>query len=304
MRPNDNAARKPADDDDADVRSDMLRGADGALRTQLIARAMWPSTHALLNRIGIHRGMQCLDVGCGTGDVTLQVARMVAPEGQTLGVDADAVIVQQARAAAARQQSSARFEAMNAEELCADAAYDFVHTRFLLSHLAQPEELLARLVRALRPGGTLVAVDVDFAGHVCHPACTAFERYLELYQAVVRRRGGNPAIGPHLPGLLRAAGAEDLRLEVVQPTFCDGEGKYAAAMTLEHIREAVVLAGFAAHAEIDALVVELEAFANDASTILSLPRVFQVWGRRPDGVRTAARPKRKIDGHAAFSKPL
>ena len=280
---NHSAARQALFDERSEARSYVLRGGDQAVpRLQLLARVMWPSTHALFNRIGIHRGMRCLDVGCGSGEVTLQLARLVAPEGYVVGIDADDVIVDRARVAASRQQASAWFETRNAEDLQEEAAYDLVHARFLLTHVPQPALVLTRLLRALRPAGTIVLQDIDFPGHVCHPPCPAFDRYVDLYQAVVRHRGGDPAIGPRLPALLHDAGVEDIRLDVVQPTFCDGEGKFVAQVTMEHIREAVVLAGLAAHAEVDAIIVELESFATDPRSLISLPRVFQVWARKPD----------------------
>ena len=65
-----------------------------------------------------------------------------------------------------------------------------------------------------------------------------------------------------------------------QPTYCQGPGKQIAPVTMEHIREAVVGAGLASDAEIDEVVAELAAFAGDPRTILSLPRIFQVWGKR------------------------
>ena len=49
---------------------------------------------------------------------------------------------------------------------------------------------------------------------------------------------------------------------------------------MEHIREAVVGSGLASDAEIDSIVAELDSFANDPRTIMSLPRIFQVWGMR------------------------
>jgi hypothetical protein len=52
-------------------------------------------------------------------------------------------------------------------------------------------------------------------------------------------------------------------------------------VTLRHVREAVVAAGLASVAKVDGVVAELEAFAANPRTILSLPRIFQVWGQRP-----------------------
>jgi hypothetical protein len=50
---------------------------------------------------------------------------------------------------------------------------------------------------------------------------------------------------------------------------------------MEHIREAVVGAGLASDEEISRVVAEITSFADDPKTIVSLPRIFQVWGRKP-----------------------
>jgi hypothetical protein len=58
-------------------------------------------------------------------------------------------------------------------------------------------------------------------------------------------------------------------------------GKQMAAVTMEHIRESVVSAGLASQDEINGVIAEINAFADDPRTLLSLPRIFQVWGKRP-----------------------
>jgi hypothetical protein len=51
-------------------------------------------------------------------------------------------------------------------------------------------------------------------------------------------------------------------------------------VTVEHIREAVVGAGLATDIEVDTVVAELEAFADDERTLMSIAPTFQVWGRK------------------------
>jgi SAM-dependent methyltransferase len=263
------------------VSSYVLRGgAIGAERLRLLARVLWPLTEALLRRVGLAAGQRCLDVGCGIGAVTLELARAVGPSGQAVGIDTDEGALGLARQEAQRQGLPAVFRAGGVLELAEESARDLVYARFVLSHLQQPDQAAQRLVRAVRPGGVVVVEDTDFAGHFGHPACPAFDRYVALYQEVVRRRGGDACLGPRLPGLLEEAGLGDVELEVVQPAFRRGEGKRLAAVTLEHVREAVVAAGLAAAAEVDRMVTELETFASDPRTIVSLPRIFRVWGRR------------------------
>jgi hypothetical protein len=174
------------------------------------------------------------------------------------------------------------FRSGSARDLEERSAYDFVFGRFLLTHLPEPEPALQGMVQAARPGGIVVVEDIQFTGHFSYPACPAFDRYVTLYQDVVRHKGGDPNIGPRLLGMFLDAGLADVKLEVIQPSYRNGPGKRIASVTMEHIRESVVGAGFASDAEITGIVDELDRFAGDPRTMMSLPRIFQVWGKRPD----------------------
>jgi SAM-dependent methyltransferase len=260
----------------------VLRGGEqGAERLRLLARATWPTTHALLRRVGVRAGMHCLDVGCGIGAVTRKLARWVGPAGTAVGIDPDERCLALARREATQADLRPAFRAEGVNDLREEAAYDLVYSRFLLTHLPEPGRAVERLVRAARPGGLVVVEDIEFAAHFSYPACPALARYVSLYQQAVRGRGGDPDIGPRLVGLLLDAGLRRVGVAVVQPTFRTGPGKRIAAVTMEHIWEAVVRAGLASAGEVAAVVADLDGFAGNSRTILSLPRVFQVWGRRP-----------------------
>jgi 2-polyprenyl-3-methyl-5-hydroxy-6-metoxy-1,4-benzoquinol methylase len=75
-------------------------GREGYNRLLLLARASWPDTAALFSRAGIRPGMQCVDLGCGGGEVTFELAKLVAPGGSVTGVDMDEVKLGLARNAA------------------------------------------------------------------------------------------------------------------------------------------------------------------------------------------------------------
>lgn len=255
-------------------------GEEGAERLRLLARVMQPNTEALLRNTGLTTGMTCLDLGCGIGEVTLFLAAQVGPTGRVVGIDREEGFLELARQEAARLQVYPEFRQASALDLEDESTYDVIYTRFLLSHLREPERVLARMVRAAKPGGVIVVEDTDFPGHFSHPACPALNRYVELYQAVVRHNGGDAAIGPRLPGLLLDAGLDPVELNVALPTFRTGEGKWLNPVTLAHVRGALLKANLATGPEIDALVSELEAFARDPRTLWSVPRVFQVWGRK------------------------
>ncbi len=260
----------------------VLRGgAVGAERLRLLGRVQWPTTRALLRRAGLRAGMRCLDVGCGIGAVTLKLARLVGPAGQAVGIDRDGPCLDIARREAAARRLPAVFRGAEALELDEPPVYDLVFARFLLTHLREPAAALARLVAAARPGGVVVVEDIECAPSFSAPACPAFARYVHLYREVVRRRGADPDIGPRLYGLLLDAGLDPVRVAVVQRAYSRGPGKRIPAVTLEHVRESVTATGLATDAEIDRLLEDLNAAAADPRILLSTPRFFQLWGRRP-----------------------
>ena len=81
----------------ATIRYVIRGGVQGRERLRLLSDVMGPSTRALLARSGIPPGATCLDVGCGGGDVTVELARAAGPTGRAIGVDLDEVALELAR---------------------------------------------------------------------------------------------------------------------------------------------------------------------------------------------------------------
>ena len=255
-------------------------GVEGRERLRLLSEVVAPSTRAFLAEVGIPAGASCLDVGCGGGDVTRELARAAGSEGRALGVDLDAVKVEIARREAAEQGiANAAFDTHDVRSWAPEEYFDLVYARFLLTHLSDPLSLLAALRRHVRPGGVLAVEDIDFRGHFSEPDCPAVHRYVDVYSESVRRRGGDPNIGPRLPALLREAGFHDVRMRLAHPAGSETKLKLLAAVTLENIAEAVLADRLMGEDELAAVIEELHAFAREPHTILGGPRIFQVWGR-------------------------
>jgi ubiquinone/menaquinone biosynthesis C-methylase UbiE len=266
---------------DAPHRYAIRGGKEGKTRLDLLARVMQPTTMQLLDRVGLIRGMKCLDAGCGGGHVAISMARIVEPEGRVIGTDTDAEILALAREdAEAAKVTNVKFQQLDACACLWHEEFDVAYARFLLSHLNERDICLAAMVQACVPGGTIVIEDTDFAASFCYPTCAAYERYEELYQELVQRRGGDPNIGPKLPAMLRRAGIQRVELNVIQPAHIHGEGKLMALLTMLRISDALIAEGPATESEVQRILTELNHAAADSETVISLPRIFQVWGKR------------------------
>jgi hypothetical protein len=70
-------------------------------------------------------------------------------------------------------------------------------------------------------------------------------------------------------------------MNVVQPAAMEGDAKLVTPVTMENIADAVIAEGLAGQEEIRAIVEELYDLARNPRTVVSLPRVVQVWGYKP-----------------------
>jgi SAM-dependent methyltransferase len=257
-------------------------GIEGRERLRIIGRVLHDTSCSLFERLGLRAGLSCVDVACGGGDATLEMARRVAPGGRVVGLDIDRTKLEIARAEAAQHGvANVDFQCCDVRDAMTVADIDVAYSRFLLTHLSDPAGAVATMYRCLKPEGLLAVEDIDFSGYFTYPESTAFRRYHDLYCAAVRKRGGDPDIGPRLPGLLKQCGFVDIQMHVVQCIGMSGEMKLLNPLTMENIAPAVVEDGAATVEEVDGIVRELFAFAADPDTIAGTPRIVQAWGRRP-----------------------
>ncbi|MGQ0620750.1 MAG: class I SAM-dependent methyltransferase [Panacagrimonas sp.] len=256
-------------------------GVEGRERLQLLCRVLRPTTLALLERLRVPGDATCLDVGCGAGGVTLDIAQVVAPRGHAVGTDIDEVKLELARGEASDQGvTNIEYRKGDAGASLGSAEFDLVYARFLLTHLSDPAACIARMRDAVKPGGMVVVEDIDSTGYFSYPESAALLRYVELYSAAVFARGGDPNIGPRLPVLLLHAGLERIGMNVIQPAGLEGEFKLMNPVTMQSIADAVVQEGLATSGEIETLVAELYELARDTRTVVSIPRIVQAWGYR------------------------
>lgn len=163
-------------------------------------------------RAGFVPGSHLLDVACGPGYATLDMARLVGGEGHVTGVDMSEKYLSFLRAqAVARGVSNVSAVAGDVEELNFDeAAFDGAFARWVLCFVRRPEAVISGVARALKPGAAFVVHDyVNYErGFVVAPRAPIFDRVIQVVGESYRARGGNPDIGTELPRIMNDCGLE------------------------------------------------------------------------------------------------
>lgn len=115
-----------------------------------------PFGEVVLNLVAPQAGERAIDVGCGTGDTTTDLARAVGPSGQVLGLDISAPLIEAARA---QKLANARFEVGDATTFAFEPGhYDFLYSRFGVMFFGDPVAAFSNLRRALKPAGRVAFV--------------------------------------------------------------------------------------------------------------------------------------------------
>ena len=201
-------------------------------------------------------GQRLLDVGCGPGNITADLARVVAP-GEVVGVDVSADVIAQAQRDHGGGESP-RFATADGYDLdFADGSFDVVHAHQVLQHLTDPVGALREWRRVVAPGGIVAARDSIYASKAWGPDEPELDRWLELYHQVTRRNGAECNAGRYLLGWAHEAGFTDVTFTSTTWTYTGPDecawwsDLWAERVTSSSFAEQALEYGLAAKAELD-----------------------------------------------------
>jgi SAM-dependent methyltransferase len=171
------------------------------------ARLLAPMAERAFDAVGVAPGWTCLDVGCGTGAVTEQLAARVGRTGRVVALDAETAPAE----AHLAPLVDAGLVDVAAGDVTGDVhlpqtTFDLVYARLLLFHLQDPVAALRRMWGWVRPGGWLVVQDFDLRTIALHPTDEAFEEAVVVIARAMTAAGCDVHIGSKLPLLLASAG--------------------------------------------------------------------------------------------------
>ena len=231
---------------------------------------------ASLLELRLRGGERILDVGCGLAQFTRLMARAAGSLHRVVGIERDAAQLAEAQRQARgdHEEHLVNLRAGDATALpLAEAewgAFDLVHTRFLLEHVADPLAVVRQMVRAVRPGGRIVLEDDDHDILRLWPEPPGFRSAWEAYIRTYLQPGNDPYVGRRLVSLLQQARATPLRNTWLFFGSCAGDPIFETVVAnaiaiLKGARETILIQGL------------IDAAAYDETV-----RNLAAWGERPD----------------------
>jgi ubiquinone/menaquinone biosynthesis C-methylase UbiE len=218
-------------------------------------------------------GMNVLDVGCGPGSISADLARLVRP-GRVLAVDNVAAIVEQAAAeVAGRGTDNIEFAVADAYELdLPDDSFDVVHAHQVLQHLSEPVTALAEMRRVCRPQGIVAARDSDYGAMTWYPPDPVLQRWLDLYHDIARGHHAEPDAGRRLHVWARQAGFADVTVSASVWCFASSADRHWWG---DLWSERVVESAFAKQA--------VDGGYADSSELEAIAAAWRRWADHDDG---------------------
>jgi ubiquinone/menaquinone biosynthesis C-methylase UbiE len=220
-------------------------------------------------------GTRLLDVGCGPGSVTIDLAARLEP-GEVIGVDSSEAVVEIAREAAKEAgASNVTFEVADAYSLpFEDDTFDVVHAHQVLQHLTDPIAALREMRRVTRPGGLVAVRDADYSGMTWYPPSPGLDDWLALYHEVTQANRAEANAGRRLLSWVREAGFDPSGIVPSAGVWCYAtpeDRTWWAGLWADR----AVKSNFAAQA-ID------HGLADEVGLEL-LADAWREWGEEPDG---------------------
>ncbi|MEU5682720.1 SAM-dependent methyltransferase [Streptomyces venezuelae] len=216
--------------------------------------------------------MTVLDIGCGPGTITADLAALV-PDGRVTGVDRAPGILERARATAAeRGLDNVEFAVADVHELdYPDDSFCVVHAHQVLQHVGDPVRALREMRRVCKPGGIVAVRDADYEAMTWHPRTPVLDEWLDLYRKVARANGGEPDAGRRLKSWALEAGFTDIT--ATADTWCyssQDERAWWSGLWADR----TVDSSYAGRA--------VESGHTDAARLRAISGAWREWGARED----------------------
>ena len=231
---------------------------------------------------GITSGWHCLELGGGGGSIAAWLSERVGPTGRVVVTDINTRFLDPLQ----RPNLEVRRHNIVTDPL-PEGAFDLIHARLVLMHLPERGAVLARLIKALKPGGWLLDEEFDVLSMPTDAAINRRETFLHSLSAlnrVLEERGVELRFGRFLYGRLRALGLAEAGAQ--GRLWAGGGGSVVAKLVRSNfcqLRELMIERGYLTAEELEDDLRNLD----DPDSLVLTPVMWSAWGRRPETDRIA-----------------
>lgn len=264
----------------------VLGTGDAELARLGFQHQVWArATAGAWEHAGFRRGATILDVGCGPGYATFDLADLVGAEGRVIGVDMSPKFIAHVRNEAARRgiaHVDTRVEELGALAQPPESV-DGAFARWVMCFLPDPGRVIARVAEALRPGAAFAVVDYShYEAFRFGPPSRAAERIFRAVGDSFRAHGGNPDVGMEIPAHMARAGLEVRGIRSLTRIGRPGTALWEWPRTFFRIfLPTLVDAGSLTHADVEAFWADYEARSADPAGFFVSPPMIEVVGVKP-----------------------
>ncbi|MGH3853504.1 MAG: class I SAM-dependent methyltransferase [Pseudonocardiaceae bacterium] len=242
-------------------------------RLHLLEQVLDPGTIRILEQCGVQSSWRCLELGAGAGSIVRWLASR-CPDGQVVATDIGTTFL--------TGLSTPNLRVLRHDVVAEDfplGSFDLIHARWLLVNLPEREEVLAKAVSWLAPGGWLVTEELDLfmVGSSPHPA---FRRFIDAFERLLADSHGADFrwARRRLPAALAEAGLVELGMSVSVQHVGDGSPDDAFyRMSMAQLRSGLVGRGLLSEDQYTAGIAPLD----DPAVLDALFANVAAWGRRP-----------------------
>ena len=238
----------------------------------------------LFDQIGVRDGWRVVEIGCGPRGCLGLLSERVGATGRVVGVERNDEQVARAR----RFMTEGRLA--NVQVLHADAratglaqgSFDLATARLVLVNVPHPQQIVAEMVRLVRPGGFVALHEADSTTQRCEPPHPAQTRLLQLLGTCAEMGGIDRSIGLKVPRMLREAGLTDVRIKPLVHVYPPGHGRRLLVLEfVENARRRILDQRLMGEVELDELTSALRVHLEDPGTLVVSSLFIQAWGRVP-----------------------
>ena len=239
-------------------------------------------TRRTLKLAGIKQGMRCVDLGCGAGDTTFLLSKLVGDKGHVTGIDINENAIKTCKKRAKEDHfKNTEFLVRSIYDTkLREHSYDLAFSRFLFQHLKEPEKAILEMSRVAKKDGVLVVEELDHASWLCYPSEPSLDKLRCVYVKLLQLNGSDPFI------------ARKLYKIFTELDFHPSVNAYCATVTMgkkpfnnlgvqlaKTLQPQIIKRGLMSQKEFGYMLERIRKYSSNPHGLVLYATTFRVWSR-------------------------